>query len=93
MEHYFEFICDNLFPFQSSLSNQSTDPRISLSYLQAFKQYPEDILKQSFSAIKDSNLIICSQYHKESLQVLLSTPHIIQTKTYIYGPKYVNTCY
>ncbi|XP_025417510.1 general transcription factor 3C polypeptide 1 isoform X2 [Sipha flava] len=75
----------------SSLSNQSNDPRISLSYLQAFKQYPDDILKQSFNAIKDGNIITCSQYHKESLQILLSTSHIIQSKTYDYGSKFFST--
>lgn len=75
----------------SSLSNKSTNPRISLSYLQAFKQYPDEVLRQSFSNLKDSSIITCSQYHKESLQILLSTSHIIQSKTYDYGPKFFNT--
>ncbi|XP_050429268.1 uncharacterized protein LOC126838682 [Adelges cooleyi] len=75
----------------SSLSNQSSDPRISLSYLQAFKQYPDEILKHAFDIIKEENLITCSQYHKESLQVLLSTSHIIQSKTYDYSTKFSNT--
>lgn len=84
--------CMHLRYFQSSLSNKSTNPRISLSYLQAFKQYPDDVLRQSFSGLKDSGIITCSQYHKESLQILLSTSHIIQSKTYDYGPKYVLYC-
>lgn len=75
----------------SSLNNKTADPRISLCYLQAFKQYPEDILRQSFSNLKDSSIITCSQYHKESLQILLSTPHIIQSRTYDYGPKFYST--
>ncbi|VVC36367.1 Winged helix-turn-helix DNA-binding domain,B-block binding subunit of TFIIIC [Cinara cedri] len=75
----------------SSLSNKSNDPKISLTYLQVFKQYPDDVLKQSFNSIKDNNIITCSQYHKESLQILLSTPHIIQSKTYDYGPKFYST--
>ncbi|XP_060881475.1 uncharacterized protein LOC132952960 isoform X5 [Metopolophium dirhodum] len=75
----------------SSLSNKSTNPRISLSYLQAFKQYPDDVLRQSFNGLKDPGIITCSQYHKESLQILLSTSHIIQSKTYDYGPKFFTT--
>jgi len=70
------------------LNNQSSDPKISLMYLQAFKHHPEEILKQAFSTIKDSGIITCSQYHKESLQVLLSTSHVIQSKTYVYNTKY-----
>ncbi|XP_050532028.1 general transcription factor 3C polypeptide 1 isoform X2 [Daktulosphaira vitifoliae] len=72
----------------SSLSNQSSDPKISLGYLLVFKQYSEEILKQAFDIIKDDNLITCSQYHKKSLQVLLSTSHVIQSKTYEYASKF-----